>query len=261
MSDKQAVKEAVREHYSRVAQGAGGCCADTGCCGPSPSQAASLLSGVMGYSTEEMKAVPEGANLGLGCGNPLALASLKPGEVVVDLGSGAGFDAFIAAGRVGPTGKVYGIDMTDGMLAKARANAEKGGFTTVEFLKGEIENLPLPDASVDVIISNCVINLSPDKPAVFREVARVLKPGGRVEVSDVVALEELPAETRRDAELISACIGGAALVDDLRAAMAAAGLEQIVIEPQRTAITGLWGLPDSLLSRIASARITAVKPE
>jgi SAM-dependent methyltransferase len=260
MSDNRLVKEAVREHYAKVALGSEGCCGDTGCCGPSASQAASILSRVMGYSNDELQAVPEGANLGLGCGNPLALAGLKPGEIVVDLGSGAGFDAFIAAGKVGPTGKVYGVDMTDEMLAKARANAARGGFSNVEFLKGEIENLPLPDASVDVIISNCVINLSPDKKAVFREVARVLRPGGRVEVSDVVALEELPEEARRDADLISACIGGAALIDDLRSAMEEAGLEQISIEPQGASITGLWGLPDSLLSRIDSAHIKGTKP-
>jgi ubiquinone/menaquinone biosynthesis C-methylase UbiE len=186
----------------------------------------------MGYSAEELAAAPAGADLGLGCGNPQAIAELKPGEVVLDLGSGGGFDCFLAARQVGPGGRVIGVDMTPEMLERARRNAEAGGYGNVEFRLGEIEHLPLADASVDVVISNCVINLSTDKPAVFREAHRVLRAGGRLAVSDVVATAELPQEILRDPQLYAACAAGAATIPDLERIMAQAGFLDIDIAPK-----------------------------
>lgn len=181
----------------------------------------------MGYSLDDLHSVPEGANLGLGCGNPVALASLKEGEVVLDLGSGAGFDAFLSANRVGKTGRVIGVDMTPEMLETARENVKKGGYENVEFRQGEIENLPVEDNSVDVIISNCVINLSPDKPAVFKEALRVLKPGGRLMVSDIVLLKELPATLKESAEAYVSCVAGASMKDDYLKTIKEAGFKNI----------------------------------
>lgn len=183
----------------------------------------------MGYSDDELTQVPEGANLGLGCGNPVAIASLKTGETVLDLGSGAGFDAFLAVKKVGETGKVIGVDMTDEMLRRARENAKKGGFDNVEFKKGDIENLPLEDEEVDVIISNCVINLAPDKQKVFRETYRVLKSGGRLMVSDVVLTKPLPDELKNDEELLSGCVAGAILKKDYLKLLKKAGFSDIKI--------------------------------
>ncbi|MFQ5895796.1 MAG: arsenite methyltransferase [Nitrospinota bacterium] len=202
--DPDEVREMVKEGYARVAEKSSSCC-----CGPPPH--AAELSRKLGYTDEELQAVPEGANLGVGCGNPTALASLRPGEVVVDLGSGAGMDVFLAARQVGPAGRVIGVDMTDEMLEKARKHAEEGGFENVEFRKGQIEDLPLDSESADVIISNCVINLSPEKDRVFREAYRVLRPGGRLMVSDLVLERPLPPEVLDNIEAYLGCVGGAAL--------------------------------------------------
>ncbi|MBC7264013.1 MAG: arsenite methyltransferase [Chloroflexi bacterium] len=213
----------VREAYGKIAQGQGGC--GCSCCGPSPREFAMAI----GYSEEELTVIPEEANLALSCGNPTALASLKEGEVVLDLGSGAGFDCFLAAARVGPTGKVIGVDMTPQMLERARDTARKHGFGNVEFRLGEIENLPVADNSVDVVISNCVINLSPDKPKVFREIYRVLKPNGRIAISDVALRRELPREVRESPEAYVRCVGGAILVDEYRKIVEASGLKDVRI--------------------------------
>jgi ubiquinone/menaquinone biosynthesis C-methylase UbiE len=215
-----------------------------------------------GYSAEDTSAVPQGANLGLGCGNPIALASLRPGETVLDLGSGAGFDCFLAARAVGETGRVIGVDMTHEMLKKARANAEQGGYTQVEFRLGEIEHLPVADASVDVVISNCVINLSPDKPQVFREAFRVLKPGGRLAVSDVVATAPFPPEVQHDLSLRAGCVAGASLLDDLEGMLTAAGFVDMRIQPKDESKTFIreWVPGTTIADYLISASIEAVKP-
>ncbi len=218
------IKSDVRERYGKVATTASSCCG-----GGSSSP---TLSTQVGYSDEEVSSVPEGADLGLGCGNPVAIASLEPGHTVLDLGSGAGFDCFLAARQVGESGHVIGVDMTDEMLARARANAEKGDYANVEFRRGEIENLPVDDASVDVVISNCVINLSPDKPRVFAEMLRVLEPGGRFFVSDLTLLEPLPDSVRSSAAAYSACVAGALLRDEYLELLRAAGFEDVRVTSQ-----------------------------
>lgn len=223
----QNVHEAVRARYGEIARAGSSCCAPS-CCSPGAAAEAPAAE-LIGYSAQERGAVPEGADLGLGCGNPQAIAALKPGEVVLDLGSGAGFDCFLAAAAVGPTGRVIGVDMTPDMLARAWANAAKGGYTNVEFRQGQIEALPVADQSVDVILSNCVVNLSPDKPAVYREAFRVLKPGGRVAIADVVSRVELAPEQTRDLDLLTGCIAGAAPIEHVRAWLAAAGFVDIQI--------------------------------
>ncbi|MFO1077251.1 MAG: arsenite methyltransferase [Planctomycetota bacterium] len=227
-----------------------------GCCGPStltPEQVAQAV----GYAEAELRTLPEGANLGLSCGNPTALASLAPGEVVLDLGSGGGFDCFLAGPRVGARGHVIGVDMTPEMLSRARANLvryrERSGLDNVEFRLGEIEHLPVADASVDVVLSNCVINLSPDKPQVWREIARVLRPGGRVAVSDLALLRPLPAGVREDLEALVGCIAGASLVDDVRAAIAAAGLTDLVLTPKPKYVEAMTDWDDPLYRRVAAA--------
>ncbi len=255
-----AVRSEVRSAYAKVAERSSGCCGPS-CCG-APEALVPGMSAKMGYSTEEIAAAPEGANMGLGCGNPQAIAALRPGETVLDLGSGGGFDCFLAARQVGENGKVIGVDMTPEMLSKARQNAAKGGYTNVEFRLGEIESLPVADASVDVVMSNCVINLSPDKPAVFREVFRALRPGGRVAVSDVVATAAMPEELKRQVDALTGCISGAAHVDELRAIMEACGFEDVRIslrEESRSMIDE-W-LPGAGAGRYAaSATIEARKP-
>jgi ubiquinone/menaquinone biosynthesis C-methylase UbiE len=231
----------------------------------------------IGYSEEDLQAVPEGANLGLGCGNPVALASLQEGEIVLDLGSGAGFDCFLAAGRVGKSGRVIGVDMTPEMLDRVRENARRGGYENVEFRLGEIEHLPLADASVDVVISNCVINLSPDKPSVFREAFRVLKPGGRLMVSDIVLEGELPEAIRESAEAYVGCVSGASLKADYLRAIEEAGFKDVEVLEQSTFPLDWLNNDDSargiiaelgvsrqelagLLKAVTSARVRAVKP-
>ncbi|MFO7172180.1 MAG: arsenite methyltransferase [Bacillota bacterium] len=233
---------------------AGGCC--------SGSIPVTEIGRTLGYSDEELQAAPEGSNLGLGCGNPLAIASLRPGETVLDLGCGAGFDCFLAARQVAETGRVIGVDMTPEMLARARENARKGGFTNVEFRLGEIEHLPVADESVDVIISNCVINLSPEKEQVFREAFRVLRPGGRLAISDMVSSVPLPPEVQQDAALYCGCIAGVATVAELERMLAAAGFEQIEIRPKDSRqLLAAWGADTRLEDVVFSATIQAVKPQ
>ena len=231
------IRESVRERYGDIArQGDAGCCGPSSACGDiAVTDLISIhnqQSSQMGYSDDELSSVPEGANMGLGCGNPQAIAALKPGETVLDLGSGAGFDSFLAARQVGEGGKVIGVDMTPDMISKARENARKGSYDNVEFRLGEIEHLPLADGCVDVIISNCVINLSTDKPAVFRESYRALKPGGRLAISDVVATAQLPEEIKNDLKLYSACVSGASTISDLESVLTDCGFTEIKIEPK-----------------------------
>ena len=224
MKDNE-IRELVRERYGAIAR------AGDLCCGPAVSccsgDAAGALSRRIGYSEDELSGVPEGANLGLGCGNPTAIADLREGETVVDLGSGAGFDCFLAAKAVGETGRVIGVDMTAEMVEKARANAEKGGYSNVEFRLGEIENLPLADNTADVIISNCVINLAPDKGRVFQEAFRVLKPGGRMMVSDIVLTGELPDFIRDSKAAYAGCVSGAIMADEYLTLIEKAGFEKV----------------------------------
>lgn len=221
--DKKKTKKIVREAYSKIAQGQEGC--GYGTCGPNTREFAKSI----GYSEEELKVIPDEANLALSCGNPTALASLKEGEVVLDLGSGAGFDCFLAASRVGLKGKVIGVDITPEMVEKARDNAKKNGVRNVDFMLGEIENLPVGDNSVDVVISNCVINLSADKPRVFQDVYRVLKPGGRIAISDIALLKELPKKIQESIEAYVGCIGGAILIDEYKKIVEDAGLKDVKV--------------------------------
>jgi len=259
------IRQQVREAYGAVARAeSGGCCTpSTGCCAPLDDAVAQLLSKGIGYSAEETAAVPEGANLGLGCGNPQAIAALQPGETVLDLGSGAGFDAFLAARQVSHNGAVIGVDMTPDMVSKARANAVKGGYANVDFRLGEIEHLPVADATVDVIISNCVINLSPDKAQVFRDAFRVLKPGGRLAISDIVTTAPLPPEMQQEVALYTACVAGAASVDELKLMLSVAGFADIRIAPKDASREFIrnWAPGRGVEDYIASATIEAVKPE
>ncbi|MEM3586435.1 MAG: arsenite methyltransferase [Candidatus Jordarchaeaceae archaeon] len=224
---KEEVKKIVRKGYAEIAKQSSTCCPTSSCCGSTSMPYD--ISRRIGYTDEEIKSVPEEANLGLGCGNPVALASLKEGETVLDLGSGAGFDCFLAAHRVGPSGKVIGVDMTPEMVEKARENARKANYRNVEFRLGEIENLPVADNSVDVIISNCVINLSPDKARVFQEAFRVLRPGGRLLISDIVLLKELPSSIKNMVAAYIGCIAGAALKNEYLELIRKAGFQDVKI--------------------------------
>jgi len=260
-SKSETIREAVRNRYGQVASRATCGCAPSCCSGDTvePASAASLA---LGYSADEISAVPGGANLGLGCGNPQAIASLARGEVVLDLGAGAGFDCFLAARAIGPTGYVVGVDMTPQMVAKARANAIAGGYENVEFRLGEIEHLPVQNDSVDVIISNCVINLVPDKARASAEAWRVLKPGGRLAIADVVARNELPASVREDLALHASCVSGAAPVGEIEAILRKTGFERVRIAPkdESRSFIGAWSADQPLEEIVVAATIEAVKP-
>ncbi|MFN0134955.1 MAG: arsenite methyltransferase [Phycisphaerae bacterium] len=274
-----AVRDKVREGYAKIATdggwsataatnaSAGSCCAPNaaggGCCGPatfSPEQLATAI----GYAQSELSIAPDGANMGLSCGNPTAIASLQPGEVVLDLGAGGGFDCFIAGAKVGATGRVIGVDMTPEMLGKARKNTaayrDRTGFDNVEFRLGEIENLPVADASVDVVISNCVLNLSPDKPRVWREIARVLKPGGRVAVSDLALLRPLPDSVRADVEALVGCVAGAVLVDEIRSMATRVGLCELQLTSKPQYVAAMMNFDDPLYQGILSKLPVSTSP-
>jgi len=227
---EENIKKAVRENYGRIAKSGGGSCCSgpvtSSCCGGQTDVSKEISSNI-GYSKEDLNKVPEGSNLGLGCGNPIAMASLAKGEVVLDLGSGAGFDCFLAAEKVGPEGRIIGVDMTPEMLEKAKENAQKGSFSNVEFRLGEIENLPVADKIIDIIISNCVINLAPDKDRVFSEAFRVLKPGGRIMVSDIVLTKELPDFIKNNMAAYVGCISGAIIKDAYLKAVKKAGFTDV----------------------------------
>ncbi|HEY1817753.1 MAG TPA: arsenite methyltransferase [Kofleriaceae bacterium] len=247
----------VREHYAKVSRGETGCA--PGCCAAMPSDQSRLL----GYSADEVGMVPDGADMGLGCGNPNAIASLRPGETVLDLGAGGGFDCFLAARAVGPTGKVIGVDMTPDMVGLARGNARKVNATNVEFRLGEIEHLPVADGSIDAILSNCVINLSPDKQSVFDDAFRVLRVGGRLAISDVVAIAPIPDALKTDAAAVCGCIGGAASLDEVRAMLGRAGFKsiEITISPNSKQIVDSWmpGVSEYIASVTIEARRGADK--
>lgn len=271
------IKKIVREGYAKVAREDGSCCAPvSSCCGST--NLAQDISKKIGYRDEELESVPEGANLGLGCGNPVALASLAEGETVLDLGAGAGFDCFLAANKVGKKGKVIGVDMTPEMLEKARQNAQKGNYENVEFRLGEIENLPAADDSVDVIISNCVINLAPDKKRVFNEALRVLKPGGRLMISDIVLLKELPDFIKESIAAYVGCISGAMMKGDYLAAIREAGFQEVkVIDEIFFPIEGMTNDPlakavidklnitsekiENIVSSVVSIKVRGIKPK
>lgn len=268
LNQKQAdeIRQNVRKSYSEVAESSnnGDCCGEqTSCCGVSDDAAINaLVSTRLGYSEDDLEKVPEGADMGLGCGNPRAIASIKAGETILDLGSGGGFDCFLAAAETGESGKVIGIDMTPSMISKARSNAVKGNYTQVEFRLGEIEHMPVANDTVDVIISNCVINLSPDKKQVFSEAFRVLKPGGRLAISDVVASTELPDEIRNDLALYSGCMAGASPIADLQSILEMHGFEQIKIAPKDESKDFIkdWAPGRGVEEYVLSATIEAVKP-
>jgi arsenite methyltransferase len=263
------IRRVVREHYGQTAVNApgSGCCgpqpAASSCCGPQELPTADpTLSLKLGYSLEDVLAAPAGSNLGLGCGNPQAIAALQEGETVLDLGSGAGFDCFLAAHAVGPSGHVIGVDMTPEMVARSRAQAHETGFTNVEFRLGEIEALPVADGSVDVVISNCVVNLSPEKPRVFAEMFRALKPGGRVAISDVVASAPLPEEIRSDMALYAGCVSGASTKADLEKMLRKTGFEDVEIQPKEASRTFIkdWAPGTNIEDFVLSAVIAATKP-
>jgi SAM-dependent methyltransferase len=251
-SDHQAIRDRVREGYAAIADDGGTCGCAPGCCG-----FGAEVSERVGYSAADLESLPEGADMGLSCGNPTALAGLAPGEVVLDLGSGGGLDVYLAGPKVGAAGRAIGVDMTAQMLQRARAGMaayrRRSGLDNVEFRLGEIEHLPVADASVDVVISNCVINLSPDKPRVWREIARVLKPGGRVAVSDLVLRRPLPRAIVDMVESWVGCIAGASLIDDLEAMAAAAGLIDITVKPRSDYVKALDEVRDPLYRRILAA--------
>ncbi|HLY44671.1 MAG TPA: arsenite methyltransferase [Stellaceae bacterium] len=261
--DNAQIKDMVRARYGRIAAAReASCCepATTACCGPEATEDFDAKARRIGYSAAELAAVPDGANLGLGCGNPQAIAAMQPGETVVDLGSGAGFDCFLAAQQVGASGRVIGVDMTHEMLKKARDNAAAIGAANVEFRLGELEHLPIADNTAQVVISNCVINLVPDKEQVFREAFRVLQPGGRLAVSDVINTAPLPAELAADPSLLCGCVAGAASAERIAASLAAAGFVDVRVTPKPAsrAFIATWapgrGIEDHVVSAIVEAR-------
>jgi SAM-dependent methyltransferase len=274
--DGRKIKKAVREGYAKIAKKEGACCVPSSSCCGSPGTAEGIGKNI-GYTDEDLKSVPRGANLGLGCGNPIALASLKEGETVLDLGSGAGFDCFLAAQKVGGSGRVIGVDMTPEMVEKARENAGKGGYGNVEFRLGEIEDLPVEDCSVDAVISNCVINLSPDKGKVFKDAFRALKPGGRLMVSDIVLLKELPDFIKNSVEAYIGCLSGAVMKDEYIGHVKAAGFRNVEIidetsfpielmanDPAAKALIEGMKIPGEKLkdigNSIASIKVRGIKP-
>ena len=273
----EKIKKAVREGYAKIARQDSSCCGSAdSCCGSA--DMAEDISRKVGYTEEELKAVPEGANLGLGCGNPVALASLKEGETVLDLGSGAGFDCFLAADRVGEEGRVIGVDMTREMIEKARENARKGNYEKVDFRLGEIENIPVGDNSVDIVISNCVINLSLDKERVFKEAFRVLKPGGRIMISDIVLLKELPGFIKDSIEGYIGCLSGAVMKEEYIELITNAGFHDVKIidgtsfsiecmanDPTAKAVIESFNIPYEQVkevgSSVMSVKVSGVKPK
>jgi len=258
------IKNAVRDQYAKVAESdSEGCCGPaSSCCNEESTANAKSISKELGYSDNDVNDVPDGANMGLGCGNPQAIASLQSGEAVLDLGSGGGFDCFLAAKEVGETGHVIGIDMTPEMISKARRNADKSGYSNVEFRLGEIEHLPVADSSVDVIISNCVINLSPEKAKVYQESFRVLKPGGRLAISDVVASTELPEDLTGDMALYTGCLAGASLISDIEGMLKKIGFEKVSIKPKDESREFIrnWVPGSNLEDYVVSATVEAIKP-
>ncbi|HEU4723656.1 MAG TPA: arsenite methyltransferase [Candidatus Eisenbacteria bacterium] len=258
----QDIRETVRERYGKVAETSVG--EPSGCCGSECCGGTTVSMEDLGYSAEQKAGLPEGADLGLGCGNPLAHAAAKPGETVLDLGSGAGIDAFIASREVGPTGRVIGVDMTASMISRARANAVKGGFPNVEFRLGEIENLPVADGTVDLVISNCVVNLSPDKSRVFRETLRALRPGGRAVLSDLVLVGPLPESVRNSVEAYVGCVAGASMKDEYVALMREAGFEKVEVLEEKKYGAAAFG-PDekaaaATLEAVRSVKVRGFKP-
>ena len=262
--DETQIKEMVRARYGNIAAAAGSseCCAPaaSSCCGPSTASQDKALQ--MGYSDTDLASIPEGVNLGLGCGNPQAIAAIKPGEVVIDLGSGAGFDCFLAAQQVGAKGRVIGVDMTHEMLKRARENAAKIGAGNVEFRLGELEYLPVADNTADVVLSNCVINLVPDKKQVFREAFRVLKPGGRLAISDVVNSTPLPAELQTDSALLCGCVSGAAPAEQIEAWLAQAGFVDVRVtpRPESRELIKTWAPRRGIEDFVISASVEGRKP-
>ncbi len=252
------IKKIVKEGYAKVAKQGTSCCSSNSCC--SSSNTARDISKTVGYSDDEMNAVPEGANLGLGCGNPVAIASLREGDVVLDLGSGAGFDAFLAVKRVGKTGRIIGVDMTQEMLERARANAKKSGYDNVEFRLGEIEKLPVENNSIDVIISNCVINLSPDKETVFKEAFRVLKSGGRLMVSDLVLAKDLPEIIKQSVEAYVGCLAGAIKKDEYLKLITMAGFKDVkVVSESSYPVDAMFDNLEGAQDAVVSIKVLAVK--
>ena len=258
------IRNIVKKRYSEIAKlsSAGGCCTPSVSCSGDPLGSLADPPCAVGYSQEEMSSVPDGADMGLGCGNPQAIAALKQGEVVLDLGSGGGFDCFLAAKQVGETGKVIGVDMTADMVTKASENARKGGFKNVEFRLGEIEHLPVANESVDVIISNCVINLSPQKLHVLQEAYRILKPGGRLAITDVLSSAPLPPELKNNPDLLSACVGGAVTAEEIKIMLMDAGFHNIEILPMDESRVFIkeWVRGVDASEYVLSATIKAIKP-
>jgi arsenite methyltransferase len=274
---EEKVKKIVREGYAKIAKSEKSCCGPQTSCGCDTPNMSQEISRRIGYSEQEIDSVPEGANLGLGCGNPVALASLKKGQTVMDLGSGGGFDCFLAANRIGKEGKVIGVDMTPEMIDKARENARKGKYENVEFRLGEIENLPVADSTVDVVISNCVINLSPNKKRVFEEAFRALKPNGRLMVSDIVLLKKLPEIIRKNVQAYIGCLSGAEMKDKYLQMIKDAGFQEVrIIEENHFPVENMANDPTAqaivktskistekakkIANTVASVKVSAVKP-